>query len=192
MWIRKIRTGACLSVISAAAIAQGSFDFDDIPGVDVAPTLAVNMGPVQIGLVRGILAGADPALATNDILNGLRSIQLRVYHDTSNARQFTNFIAKVTEELEDEGWEAIMAARDTDKTASIHMQMTAEQVTGMTVMLFDGQEAVFINIDGTISAEDLGRLLAYTGLHEVMGQMPPVPNLGMPPGRNPQPAPDSP
>ena len=190
MWIRTITAGACVSVISLAACAQGSYDFDDIPGVDVNPTVAINMGPTQIGFLRSMFGEIDPATA--DMLSGLRGVQLRVYHDPENQRQrqFNSFIENVTEDLEDAGWMRVMYVQDEGKNARIHMQMTEEEVTGMTVMLFDGSEAAFINIDGTISAADLGRIMAVMGAGDVLGGMPPFPGFAVPSAVPAQPVPE--
>ena len=188
MWIRTITTGACVSVISLAAYAQGSFDFDDIPGVDVEPFFQSNFGPVQIGFLRGVLAEIDPDMA--NVLNGLRGVSIRVYHDPGSARQFNSFIENVTEDLEDEGWMRVMYVQEEGNRAAIHMQMTEEEVSGMTVMLFDGGEAIFINVDGTVSAADLGRVMAVMGAGDILGSMPPLPNFGPPPSFDSNPAPD--
>jgi len=38
--------------------------------------------------------------------------------------------------------------------------MTETDVEGLTLMFFDGTEAVFLNIDGSVSASDLGAVMA--------------------------------
>jgi hypothetical protein len=42
-------------------------------------------------------------------------------------------------------------------------------------MASDGAEAIFINIDGTISAEDFGRAMAALGAGDVLGSIIPPP-----------------
>lgn len=158
MRIRKIVAGAVVLVVGNSALAQGLFDFDDIPGVSQEPAVAIDINPIMMGWIRGIARQADPEAA--DMLSGLRSIRLRVYHDGNNTRQFNNFMDEVTEELEGSGWMSVIRAQDETSRVRIHMQMTEQEVSGMTVMMTDGSEAVFINIDGTVSAEDLGAVLA--------------------------------
>ena len=191
MLIRTIVTGAATVLVSTAAVAQGAFDFDDIPGVNQEPTVVIDINPMMVGFVRGAVRQADPATA--DMLEGLRSISLRVYSDVSNVRQFNTYISNVTEELEDNGWMSMVSAQDAGSNVRIHMRMTEEQVSGMTVMMTDGSEAVFINIDGTLNAEDLGAVLAQFPVHDFLEswQLPTMPapaTLGAPPTQQTPPA----
>jgi hypothetical protein len=52
------------------------------------------------------------------------------------------------------------------------MQMTESHVSGLTLMAFDGAEAVFLNIDGTVSAADLGRVMAAFNQGDIFSGMP--------------------
>ena len=183
MLIRKIVTGTVVVLISGTAVGQGAFDFDDIPGVDQEPAVSLDVNSVILGFIREAAREADPATA--DLLDGLRNIRLRVYHDEENTREFNRFIDNVAEELEDSGWLPVMAAQDDGSKVRMHMQMTEQEVSGMTVMATDGSEAIFINIDGTVSAADLGRVLAVLPVEDVLG------SLGLP-SLTPAPAPDPP
>lgn len=173
MMIRKIVTVCVVFTFGGVAAAQGVFDFDNIPGVDAEPAVAVDINPAMMQFFRGVAAATDPAAA--DILTGLRSMRVRVYSNGDNARQFSNFMDDVTEELEESGWMPVVAAQDEGSKVRIHMQMTGEEVSGMTVMVSDGGEAVFINIDGTVSAEDLGRVMAMMPIEDVLGSLPIAP-----------------
>ena len=170
MLIRKIVTGCVLVSFGGVAAAQGLFDFDNIPGVDEEPAVSVDINPQMMNFFRGIAVAADPAAA--DVLTGLRSMRVRVYNNSNNTRQFSNFMDDVTEELEDAGWMPVVAAQDEGSKVRIHMQMTGDEVSGMTVMVADGGEAIFINIDGTVSAEDLGRVMAMMPVQDVLGSFP--------------------
>jgi len=162
--------------LSAATLAQGALNFDDIPGVDSDPVVAIDLSPLMIGFVRNMIGELDPATA--DIMQGLRSIKLRVYNDADNSRQFNSFIQRISKQLEDDGWSQVAFVQDEGSVVRVHMLMTAEQVAGMTVMLYDGSEAVFINIDGTVSAADLGKVMAALS---AQGMVPNLGTLGIPP-----------
>jgi hypothetical protein len=56
--------------------------------------------------------------------------------------------------------------------------MTDQEISGMTVMVTDGAEAIFINIDGTITAEDLGRVMAMMPVEDVFGSLRGMPMPG--------------
>lgn len=165
--IRKIVTGTLVVVFSGSAVAQGSFEFDEIPGEE--PALVVDFNPVMLSFLRTMMTESNPEGA--ELLSGLRSIKMRVYSNVDNATRFNNFIADVTEELEDEGWMPVVSGQDEGSNVRIHMQMNAEEVLGMTFMVNDGSEAFFINIDGTLTAADLGRIMALPPVQQALGGM---------------------
>ncbi len=176
MVIRKIVTGCVVFACGGVAAAQGVFDFDNIPGVDQEPAVAIDINPAMMEFFRGVAVATDPAAA--DILTGLRSMRVRVFSNSDNAPQFASFMDDVAAELEGSGWMPVVVAQDEGSKVRIHMQMTGGEVSGMTVMVFDGGEAVFINIDGTVSAEDLGRamaLLPVMPIEDVIGSLPIAP-----------------
>lgn len=168
--IRKIVCGCTVFVVSGAAVAQGAFNFDDIPGVDQEPAFVVDINPVLIGLIRGAMCNnpdiTDPG--TCQMLGGLRSIKLRVYHNGDNLRQFNSFIDDVTEELQDTGWHPVVSSQGEDGRVRWYMQMSDEEISGMTIMVADGTEAFFMNIDGSITAEDLGRVMALPPVRDAL------------------------
>jgi hypothetical protein len=176
MLIRKIVLSGVVVAISGSAAAQGAFDFDDIPGVNQEPAVAVDINPTMMRFLETVVRGADPEGAA--MLTGLRSISLRVYHDENNTRQFNNFIDDVTDELQGSGWLAVVSAQDEGSKVRIHTQMTDQEISGMTVMVTDGTKAIFINIDGTISAEDLGRVMAMMPVEDVFGSLRGMPMPG--------------
>lgn len=184
MMIRKIVTGYVLVVFSGTAAAQGSFDFDDIPGVNEEAAVSIDINEDMMAFLATAAGFADPEGA--EMLRGLRSVSMRVYHDSDNTRQFNNFIDDVTDDLQGSGWFPVVSAQDGGSKVRIHTRMTDQEVSGMTVMVADGTEAFFINIDGTISAEDLGRVMAMLPVEDVMDSLAglPAPNR-QPPAAEP-------
>jgi hypothetical protein len=156
--IRKIAVGCCVCVVSIGASAQGSFNFDRLSGLDADPIITIDISSIAISLARAAIAPVDPATA--DVLSGLRGIALRVYHAEDNVRQVNNFIKDADEELLEDGWERVLFVDGDGMSVRLHMQMTDTEVSGLTLLLFDGAEAVFLNIDGSVSAADLGRVMA--------------------------------
>jgi hypothetical protein len=181
MGIRKITAGLLGLAACTAAVAQGSFNFDDIPGVHQDPIVSVDVNPIIIGFVRSMLTAAgDPATA--ELLSGLRGIKLRVYHAAENSREFSSFIQGAGGRLEALGWQQVMSVQDEHSSVQWHLQMTEEAVSGMTVMVMDDTEAIFINIDGSINATDLGRIMApFVNMPDVLGAMPEMPSPARPP-----------
>jgi hypothetical protein len=179
MKIRKIVSGFVVVFVTASADAQGFVDFSEIPGLDAEPMLEVNVTPLAIAVVRGGIqaglnasANPDPQMVELlDLLNKLRGIQLRTYRASDNSRQINRFIDDISEELEDERWERVMSVQDEGSKVRVLMRMSEEEVSGVTVMAIDGDEAFFINVDATISVEDLGKILAHFNMSQFLAPM---------------------
>jgi hypothetical protein len=169
MKIRKIMTGVTAVFVTVTADAQGFVDFSDIPGVDDAPIVEVNITPFAIALLRGALSASDPQTA--ELLSRLRGIQLRAYDSSRNSRQFNSFIDNITEDLEGEGWESVVTVQDEGSRVRVLMRVDNGGVSGMTVMVMDNSEAFFINVDATVSTEDLGKIMAAFELDQMLGAM---------------------
>ena len=170
MEIRKIVAGCTVLLVAMVAEAQEGFvDFDRIPGIDDAPIVEVNVTPFAIGLLRASLAGTDPQTA--ELLSKLRGIQVRAYDSSKNTRQFNSFVDDVTENLEDAGWESVVTVQNQDSRVRVLMRGTQEGLSGMTVMVIDASEAFFINVDASVTTEDLGRIMAAFQLDQVLAGM---------------------
>jgi hypothetical protein len=166
-------------------MAQGGLNFDDIPGIDLLPSVSVDVNPVMMGFIRTMAEAADPNAP--DMFAGLRSIKLRVYDAAENGTEFSRFIQNVAGQLEGQGWQRLMAVQDEGSNMQFHLQMTEENVTGMTIMVLEDSgpgeaEAIFIVLDGNVSAETLGRIIQRYNLQDVLG---PLPAMNFP---SPQPA----
>jgi Domain of unknown function (DUF4252) len=185
MLIRKIVAGFVVFGFAAGASGQGSFDFGDIPGIEQQPKVDINLTPLMIGFLSNITREADPEAA--NMLSGLHGVRLRVYDGVKSPARVDSFIDDVTKKLEKDGWQRMVYVQDDKSKVRIHLQMTEQEVSGMTVMVFDGDEAIFINIVGSVSAADLGKVLAaLPPVGDVLGplglQLPkPAPKPSTPP-----------
>ena len=192
MRIRMITAGFMGLATCSVAFAQGSFNFDDIPGIDQEPIVRVDINPTMIGFFKGMLEAADPNPdpGTPSLFAGLRGIKLRVYSATNNSDEFSEFIQDTALSLEGQGWQSVMSVQDAGSSVRIHLKMTEDVVSGMTIMAMDGTETILMNIDGSISAAELGRLMMQFDVPEVIAAMPAFPATSPPPQNDSAPVPD--
>jgi hypothetical protein len=163
MWIRKISGGLVLLGIcaSASAQAQGYYDFGSIPGVAEQPTVDINLNQTLLGFVFSGLTAQNPELA--ELSQGLRGVRVRVYETLRNSNRVGEFIDTTSATLESQGWQRVVYVQDEGSKARIYLQMTEDEISGMTVMVVDNSEAVFINIVGSINPEKLALLASQMG-----------------------------
>jgi hypothetical protein len=169
MWIRKISGGLVLLGICTGASAQGYFEFGDIPGVSEQPKVDINLNEVLLGFVLNGLRGQNPEAA--ELLEGLHGVRVRVYETLRNSDRVGDFIDDASGSLEAQGWQRIVYVQDEGSKVRIYLQMTEEEVSGMTVMVVDQKDAIFMNIAGSIDPEKLATLAAQVGASDALGAM---------------------
>jgi hypothetical protein len=144
------------------ASAQGFYDFGEIPGVADEAKVQIDLGPAMIGFLTTMTRETDPATA--DLLAGLQGVRLRVYEALRDGEAVTEFIDDVSRELEADGWESMVKVQDGGANVRVYLQFLEERIEGMTVMVVDDSEAVFINIAGSFDPAQLGRIATQVGL----------------------------
>lgn len=151
----------------ALAQQQSAFRFDSIPGIAAEPHVQIDLGPALLGFAAEAARQSDPGAA--DMIAGLRGISVRVYEELSDSAAVQSFVDRTSQSLEQGGWERVVFVQDGDEKVRVHALVENEQMVGMTFMVLDSSDAVFINIDGQIDPVQLGRVAAAMGLGDMLG-----------------------
>lgn len=150
------------------ALGQGFFDFGQIPGVG-EPSVQIDLDPWLLGFVGEATRSGDPATA--DLLAGLSGVRVRIYESMRDAVAVAGFVDKASQALESDGWQRMVYIQDGDDKVRIYVKRDEDALSGMTVMVVDASDAVFLNIAGSITPEQLGRVVAAVGLEDVAGAL---------------------
>lgn len=139
----------------------GYFDFDVIPQtIQLEPNVEVNIKGSLLRLAAEATVREDPELA--DMLRGLKLIRVFSYEGdgwTDEQRQtFTGLARRIGGQLDDKGWDMVARVRDAGEQVMVYIRDINEVVEGMVVMVVDEEEAVFVNITGTIDPAQIGRI----------------------------------
>lgn len=151
----------------STALAQDFFDFGTIPGVPAEPSVEVDLNPAMLSFVAQAAqaSGTDAAGA----LDGLKNVRVRVYEELTDPNAVSAFVDESSRALDNAGWQrAVFVADDEDKVR-VYVKTQGQDISGMTLMVLDDEEAVFINIDGTINPTQLGRLASMMGVGDALG-----------------------
>jgi len=146
--------------------AQGFFEFGDIPGVG-EPSVQIDLDPWLLSFVGEATQPQDPATA--ELLAGLDGVRVRVYQSLKDAGAVGGFIDTASRALETDGWKRMVYIQDGEQKVRIYVKQQESVLSGMTVMVVDATEAVFLNIAGAISPAQLGKVAAAMGLDDVVG-----------------------
>jgi hypothetical protein len=170
MEVESMLTRIALTVLAAcgalqSAAAQDFFDFGQIPGV-AEPTVQIDLDPWLLGFVGEAARFEDPAAA--DLLAGLQGIRVRVYEELEDAVAVGGFIDSASQALESDGWQRMVYVQDGSDKVRIYVRRADELLLGMTVMVVDATEAVFISMAGSISPAQLGQVANALGIGEAL------------------------
>lgn len=145
--------------------------------------------PALLGFVNEAAKGADVEEA--EALAGITNIRVHVYEDIGDdIAAMQKFVDETSARLERDGWHPAVRVREDGEQVRIYMKPLAAGATaapgsiaGLTIMVTDegaGDEAVFINIAGTIQPEQLGRIAGRIGMNGMFDMVPGAGGAGAP------------
>jgi hypothetical protein len=149
-----------------SAMAEEYFDFGQIPGVPSEPNVEVDLNAALLAFVGEASKGSEPDLA--GALSSIDGIRVRVYEELVDPAAVSAFVDDTSKKLERAAWQRMVYVRDNTDKVRVYVKMRDQQMLGMTVMVVDETDAVFINIAGTIDPAQLGRVARAMGAGNVL------------------------
>jgi hypothetical protein len=152
-----------LSVPSAALAADnqhpGFVDFDSLSGLaDAQAVVDIRLGGWMMDLAKHAADEADD----DDLrfLSDIDTIRVRVFEMEDKVASFRAEAEKILAELRDRDWEEFARVRSDDELVFIMVKGDETRIEGMTIVAIgDDNEAVFVNISGSIDPQDIARIL---------------------------------
>lgn len=151
---------------SSGALAQEFFDFGQIPGVPAEPNVEVNMNAAMLAFVAEAANETNPD--AGHALDGLKAIRVRVYEKLDDPKAVARFLDDSSKTLDRQGWQRTVFVNDDEDKVRIYVKLHEQEISGMTVMVVDPEEAVFINIAGSINPTQLGRMARAMGMGDFL------------------------
>lgn len=156
--------GALAALISLPAMAQedelknlpGYVDFGQLQSVYGEPKVMVNIGSLLLGLAT-VATRDDPEAA--QLLSGLEGVRVNVYSTGGQTAPALEQINHVKDLLRAADWEPIVQVNEDGEQVQIFMKADGEGMQGLTVMAVDDEEAVFVNLLGSIDPKNLGAIM---------------------------------
>ena len=167
--------------MSAAALAQDYFEFDEIPGVSDVPAVQVDLTPMWLGIASQTIRAENPDVA--DLLASIDGVRVRVYTVLEDPSALAAYVDDTSGRLTRDNWEQIISVQDEEKVR-VFIRSDQDSITGATAMIVAGDEAVFINVAGSISSQQLAGSMAALGSGDLFASLS---GLGLPNGLAPMP-----
>jgi len=163
--VTKILTGLFCTLLTLPAMAQedelkdlpGYVDFGDLSATYGEPKITINLGGTMLGFV-GMMSSAESP-ETSDLISKLKGIRVQMYSMDEDASAAKNQFGETRKSLKSSGWEPIVQINEDDEQVLVYMKMEGGNMEGMTVMVVDDEEAVFVNVIGQLNPTELGKVM---------------------------------
>ena len=154
-------------ILSFVASAQddyskypGYVDLSDIEAFkDSETTVEVFITKPLLSLVAAATSSSEDPSFSN-LLKGLALIRVETFGvEDKDTEKVKKIIQKVSKKLTKEKWSRIVRVKEKKELVEIYIKPDGAKVAGLLVMSLEpDNEAVFVNIVGTIDMEQLGKL----------------------------------
>jgi len=165
LMMSRFLTGLFCMLITLPVIAQedelkdlpGYVDFGDLSLTYGEPKITINLGGTMLNFV-GMMSSAESP-ETSELISKLKGIRVQIYNTDKNVDAARSQFSKTKSNLKSSGWEPIVQINEDDEQVLVYMKMDGGNMEGMTVMVVDEEEAVFVNIIGQLNPAELGRVM---------------------------------
>ena len=163
--MNKFVIGLFAALLALPAMAQedelkdlpGYVDFGDLSATYGEPKITINLGGTMLNFV-GIMSQSDSP-ETSDLISKLKGIRVQIFSMDENTDAAKDQFSKTKKGLKSSGWEPIVQVNEDDEQVLVYMKMENGNMEGMTVMVVDNEEAVFVNIIGQLNPAELGKVM---------------------------------
>lgn len=163
--MNKFMIGLFCTLLSLPAIAQedelkdlpGYVDFGDLSSLYGEPRIIINLGGTMLNFVSMMSSAESPETA--DLISKLKGIRVMIYATDENTDVARDQFVTVKDKLKSSGWEPIVQINEDDEQVLVYMKMKDGNMEGITVMVVDEEEAVFVNVIGQLNPAELGKVM---------------------------------
>ena len=135
----------------------GYVDFGELNSVFGEPTVQIAVGASLLGLVGSLSASEDPEAA--ELFKRLNGVRVNVFETQQMADGAVDYVKDVSAQLSNLGWESVVTVNSADEQVRIFMKINNDMVQGITVMAVEENEAVFVNVIGSLNPAELGKVM---------------------------------
>jgi hypothetical protein len=150
---------ACAVLLSACGMSAprsgaGYVDFETVGWRSANTSLKLSLGPTLLGWLAHSVEDDD---TTRAVLNSLDGVRVQVLELKEHDERIPVDLARMSNQLQ-QGWQAVVRVRDTEELAHVLVLSDGEVVSGLTVLSYDGEEVVLMNMVGTIQFDSPGEV----------------------------------
>lgn len=157
-----IALAALMSLPVAAQTSQleslpGYIDFGNLDEIYGEPRVMVNIGGSLLRLMSAAAASDEPEAAA--LMRDLKGVRIKVYPTGGNLGPALEQMNQARAVLQAEQWEPVVQVIEENEQVQIFMKANEDIMEGLTVMVVNEEEAVFLNILGQIDPKQIDKVM---------------------------------
>jgi len=165
LFMNKFVIGLMCTLLALPVMAQedelkdlpGYVDFGDLSLTYGEPKITINLGGTMLNFVGMMSSSESPE--TSEMISKLKGIRVQIYSIEENADAAMNQFGDTKSQLRSSGWEPIVQVNEDDEQVLVYMKAVDGNMEGMTVMVVDQEEAVFVNVIGQLNPAELAQVM---------------------------------
>lgn len=132
--------------------------------LQTSSTFSLTLGPTGLIPVRWIIGravensdetGEEANRLTRAVLQAVKGVHVRVYEVDNNGELFDTAINESVSMLKQAGWQTLVTVKEADERVVIMQAGEDELIVGLSVLVVNPEEAVFVNIVGELKPDDV-------------------------------------
>jgi len=135
----------------------GYVDFGDLSATYGEPKITINLGGTMLNFVGMMSSSESPE--TSEMISKLKGIRVQIFSIEENTDAARDQFSETKSNLRSSGWEPIVQVNEDDEQVLVYMKTTGGNMEGMTVMVVDDEEAVFVNVIGQLNPAELAKVM---------------------------------
>jgi hypothetical protein len=135
----------------------GYIDFGELSAAYGEPTVNITIGGTILNFVGAMAQNEDPKAA--QVFSKLKGVRVSTYNTEGDASAAMDQLNSVKSTLQSANWEPVVQVNDGGEQVQIFLKIAGENIDGLVLMAVDDEEAVFINVIGSLDPTELSQVM---------------------------------
>lgn len=163
--MKRLLIAALTAFLCLPAMAQedelkalpGYIDFGELTAAYGEPKVNITIGGTLLNFVGLMAQKEDPEAAA--VFSGLKGVRVSTYATSGDTTAALSQLQDVKSKLQSSAWEPVVQVNDGDEQVQIFLKVAGDMIDGLVLMAVDSEEAVFINVLGSLDPAQLSQVM---------------------------------
>ena len=135
----------------------GYIDFGELTSVYGEPKVNITIGGTLLNFVGAMASKEDPEAA--QVFSQLKGVRVSTYATNGDTNAALDELNSVKSDLQAADWEPVVQVNDEGEHVQIFLKINGDVIDGLVLMAVDSEEAVFINVLGSLDPMQLSQVM---------------------------------